>query len=368
MSTDDDTQEKLTTDEVLYRIGMLQDSARTLGNSLGRYVYAYYDPMEWRCRIKSPWFEQEFQDEERPALEVPSPFYIGIGKGRRFADHIDEALNEEPGAKRDRIRELIDQGLAPDIRFLTFNLPMDDDETVTGRDLSLHLETVLLNLYGATRPSSERGHFDERMGYPAALTNKARSSTAIQAGSVAAASTYVHAEGDTDEDLLDPADIVTQIQEAYNVDNVLFIGISGAHDDMANIDQLKAITCEWWNADAINRDPTGEGPLGQGDFVVLGWKSDPSFTWVHSSEPHRGPQHTVPLIRSAFRVSAGDYLWTEDESRVSFVHRAEFDEDLWRDYVGWHIDRTANQMQGQKWNQVGTGNGADTETLAEDEA
>ena len=342
--------ENITKTEVLKRIGMTQNSAQELGANLARYVYAYFDPQDWADRIDA---HEDVESFDESLDNAPAPFYVGIGVGDRFAAHIDEARNGMEGAKREKIRELIADGSAPDIRFLAYGLPTDDEESVSGRTAVRTIETVLLNLYGVEYRGSEatsRESFDDRMGYPRSLTNRAGSSIEVPSGSLPVVSGEMR--GLNELEINSVESIVEEIQEEWGIENVLFIGISGSYSPRANIDQLRSITCEWWNL----RDT----PLQNEKFVVLGWSRDNHREW---QDNNGNWSRSIPVIRAVFVVDAGEVEESLHGDRVSFTHRANFDSDLWSSYVGTALDRTTNQMQGKKWGVPKTESKADLSSI-----
>jgi hypothetical protein len=321
---------------LLRRIGMIQNSAADLGSAIGLYVYAYFYPQDWRDAMK------QAQGDE-VSLEAPTPFYVGIGRGDRFSAHIGEALKGKRGLKRDVIRNIIDAGEAPDIRFLAYGLPVDEE--VEGDEVSRIIETILINLYGVERNVEKENSFERRMGFPASLTNIAKSSTPVSSGTVATVSAEVLRVNKEGVGFIGLNPLMDEIKEKFNVEHVVTIGITESYNSNSNIDQLREITCEWW-------DPGSSKSIEalEDSFVAIGWSSDQQLVW--NVEGGAGKSKSVPVIRAAFKVSKGELEWSEE--RVSFKNRARFDEDLWFDTVGYRLKYSAFQLQGQHFDRIET--------------
>lgn len=321
---------------LLRRIGMLQNSAADLGSAIGLYVYAYFYPQDWRDAMKKA-------QGDGVSLEAPTPFYVGIGRGDRFSAHIGEALKGKSGLKRDVIRHIIDAGEAPDIRFLAYGLPVDEE--VEGDEVSRIIETILINLYGVERNVEKENSFERRMGFPASLTNIAKSSTPVNSGTVATVSAEVLPLNKEGEGFADINLLMDEIKEKFNVEHVVTIGISELYNNNSNIDQLREITCEWWypgspqNIEALEES-----------FVALGWSSDQKLVW--NTDGGAGKSKSVPVIRSAFKVGKGELEWSGE--RVSFKNRSKFDEELWFDTIGYRLEYSAFQLQGQHFDRIET--------------
>lgn len=354
------TLSKIRTGDVLRRMGLLQPSANALGRQLGRYVYAYYDPNDWRKLIASPSYADRYRNGKPRQDIAPIPFYIGIGINGRFANHIDEALKGKPGAKRDKIREILTRGDVPDIRFLSYKMPRDANASISGEDLSRHIETVLLNMFGpeGNRPMSdepgpdEEAGFNDRMGFPSILTNRASSSTAIHSGSLASTSALISGDNITPGNFFDMAELSNTLIEKYDVDDVRYFDISKGYDTKANIDQLKVITCEWWVRRKFIQEDSEGSLRGERKFIIIGYARNPKYQWeVQHSDIEISS--SIPLIRSAFIVDSGALDYTSSGHRVSVTRRSRFDENLWREVVGRYINRTTNQLQGQPWHSSG---------------
>ena len=286
--------------------------------ALGSYVYAYYEPEHWSARI-----------DHNGEGSSPTPFYVGIGTGKRAVAHIDEALKSSSGGsnKLGRIRTLLEKGEVPDIRILAYCL----DEEASGLTRET-VETVLISLYGRERGASGRDEFESRMGFASALTNKARSSTNVKAGSIASVGADLHKER---QSLFDLPDMIQELQDLTHIEKWLTIGLRESFDPRANIDQLKAVTCSWWPPDNFPDD----------QFGVLGVSSDNHSRIGTLANPK--PSAQVPVIRSAFIIRGGSRKYTDD-GRVSFVSPATYDPGIWNAVVGKRLTYTTQQLQGQK--------------------
>lgn len=345
--------------EVLRRAGLLQETPEEFAAGLGHYIYAYYDTEIWSSRFDSAEDDGDESDHDEWTVSntIPAPLIIGIGTGTDFTAPLHEALNGDENPKLDIIRELIADGLGPDIRFLDYGRPAAGRAGQQGAAEDLKL--ILGGIFGSAEANDGRQDFLDRMGFPKAPELRMPGSRRPQTATLAALSAGLRSRTAPETSFRTPDEIVELTLEQAEVDNVLFIGISGAYSMQANTDQLKVATCEWWNSRSIC--PNTAPDRAEGRFAVIGWTRDPDHQWEVTNDPTGKLHRSIPLIRSVFLVEEGGLDQWGD--RVSFTHRSEYDEDLWRLLVGTRIDRTTNQMQGQKWNRVGVESQGRIETL-----
>src|SRR5699024_6979055 len=140
--------------------------------------------------------------------------------------HIEEALKREraSSSKLQLIRELLEDGIVPDIRILAYGI-----EGGVNASVPEIIETVLISLFGReNKGGSPRDHFDERMGYPQALTNRAGSSTRVDAGSLASLGAIYRKDRDAIYDLDELIEEVSEYDAVRRsgIEEWITIGIS----------------------------------------------------------------------------------------------------------------------------------------------
>ncbi|AOZ71933.1 hypothetical protein BK816_00370 [Boudabousia tangfeifanii] len=303
-------------------------------DKLGKYIYAYYDPRDWRECIRHNASESELLKTE--SLSIPIPIYIGKGVRKRVLRHISESLSQEAGMETGKQRKLLDlfkDPGYPDIRFLAARLEGTEDPDTTARVV----ETSFISMFGKeSNGKTEREDFDQRMGLPRLLSNIAGSSTAVISGSL----NYMYSEFRKEAPLVDLRDLAERLVEEYELDDWIPITITGSMSPHANVEQLKEITCCWWPEHSF-RSLIGKR------FLVLGHSAS-DFTNIQLDD---GTETSAVVVRSAFIVDSD--WWDEveyyicDSDRISFYHSATFNPGLWKDAVGSRVSHWTKQLQRQ---------------------
>lgn len=201
------------------------------------------------------------------------------------------------------------------------------DSPVQSVSHALYLESILTGLYGR----KQQTEFEKRMRLPSVLDNKiAKSTTSLEIRGLPTSLVNFATLSRRDAQFLGPADF------DFTKDVYVRVPLAGSFDLRANLDQLKAITCEWWNLSI-------PAPQGTG-LVFLGWNSA-ALAW------HRQTV-SVPLIVSAFRIDrTNGPVVPQAPGRSSWTAAASYDHDLWSRLVGHALPSHTNLQGAQRFSE-----------------